>query len=388
MTIKSIKTHVVSAQLDHPFWMSLEPYTASSELIVEVDAGDAVGYGVAHGRPLAQIETLVLTALAPRVLGRDPIEHEALWEDMFSITTSREGADYSAAEGQPHFGGVKPQLMAAIAALDIAIWDLKGKLLGEPVYRLLGGRRTELPVYASGGYYHGGDEIASVLEEVRGYWEAGFRAVKIKVGGVDLRQDVGRIAAIRDALPEVDLMLDANCAYSVPDAIRAAHAFEPYSIRWLEEPTHWYDPVEGLGRVSGATSIPIASGESSTHRWQCRDLVDRSGIEVMQFDCTRAGGVTEWLRVAAYAAHHGITMAPHHDPQIHGHMLAAIPNGEILEFFPDEKRDPLWGELYESGPTVEAGVCTLSDAPGFGIEYDWSAIERRRSSPAQEAVAG
>ena len=130
-------------------------------------------------------------------------------------------------------------------------------------------------------------------------------------------------------------MLDANSAYDVPTAIEAAHAFEPFGIRWLEEPVAWFDPVFGLARVGAQTSIPLASGERELHRFGCRDLVDHTPIRYLQFDCTRAGGITEWLRAAAYASPHGVLMAPHHDPQIHGHLVAAVENGAVLEVFPD-----------------------------------------------------
>jgi L-alanine-DL-glutamate epimerase-like enolase superfamily enzyme len=119
--------------------------------------------------------------------------------------------------------------------------------------------------------------------------------------------------------------------------------------------------------VSHAIDIPTASGESELHRWGCRDLIEHAGIRIMQFDCTRAGGVTEWLKVAAYAAAHGVVMAPHHDAQIHGHLVAAVPNGYILEVFPNPLRDPLWEELFTGRPKVTKGVLRLPDSPGFGF---------------------
>jgi L-alanine-DL-glutamate epimerase-like enolase superfamily enzyme len=387
MTIARVRVQLVSAPLERPFWMSLEPYTASSELLVIIETIDgAEGYGQVHGRPMELIADLLIDGLAPLLLGRDPLDHAELWGEMFALSHSRSSAEFAMAEGQPHFGGgVAPQLMAAIAGVDIALWDLKGKLAGQPLHRLLGSRRRELPVYASGGYYaQGRDEIEAITEEVSAAAEQGFRAVKMKVAGLPVPEDTKRIAAVRDAYPDMDIMLDANSGYSVPDAITAARAFEPHGISWFEEPVHWYDPVDGLAQVSAATTIPTASGESALHRWQCRDLVDRAGIRFMQFDCTRAGGVTEWLKVAAYAAHHGIVMAPHHDPQIHGHLLAAVDNGHILEFFPNRARDPLWFELYETKPEIAGGKCRLPDGPGLGITFDWKAVENRRTGEVRE----
>ena len=208
-----------------------------------------------------------------------------------------------------------------------------------------------------------------------GYAELGYTAVKMKVGGLPLDEDVVRVRAIRDALPDIEIMLDANSAYDVPAAIEAARAFEPLEICWLEEPTAWFDPVFGLARVGAATTIPLASGERELHRFGCRDLVDHTPIRFLQFDCTRAGGVTEWLRVAAYASAHGVLMAPHHDPQIHGHLLAAVPNGHIQEVFPNAVRDPLWSRLFSEQPQVLHGELVLGDRPGLGLTLDRDVLE-------------
>ena len=381
MKISQIRVHHVSVPLQRPFWMSLEPYTTASELIVEIETDDGlVGIGEIHGRPMDQIAAIVTETFAPQLLGQDPMDHERHWAAMFAHTHTRRGAALSQAEGQPHFGaGARPQIMAAIAGVDIALWDLKGKSCRQPVYKLLGGSRTEIPCYASGGYYAptGEADLEGLIDEMRSYVEDGYRAVKMKVGGLSIAEDVRRVSAVRDTIgPEVRLMLDANVAYDVPTAIAAARAFEPFDITWLEEPVQWYDPVFGLGQVAAATTIPIASGESELHRWGCRDLILHGGIRTMQFDATRAGGVTEWLRVAAYAASHGILMAPHHDPQVHGHLLGAVPNGHVQEVFPNPVRDPLWPDLFVGKPEIVDGVLHLPDRPGFGFDLHPEALKR------------
>jgi L-alanine-DL-glutamate epimerase-like enolase superfamily enzyme len=214
------------------------------------------------------------------------------------------------------------------------------------------------------------------VEEMKGYAELGFPAVKLKVGGLPIADDVERVAAVREALPDIAVMLDANSAYDVPTAIEAAAAFEPYEIRWLEEPVAWFDPVFGLARLGAHTRIPLASGERELHRFGCRDLVDHTPIRYLQFDCTRAGGITEWLRAAAYASHHGVQMAPHHDPQIHGHLVAAVENGAILEVFPDPVRDPVWDGLFSVRPEIVGGEVLLSERPGLGVELEHTFLER------------
>lgn len=379
MKIADIRVYPLVAPLARPFWMSLEPYTAASELVVEVFTDDGLaGIGEVHGKPMPQIAALLTGPLLELVRGRDPLETEAIWLDVFRLTHTRQISRLTPAGGQGHFGGGSyPQVMSALAGLDLALWDIKGKALGLPVYRLLGGNRTELPTYATGGYYQDGKDEHGLVAEVGGYVEEyGYRAVKLKVGGVSIAEDVERLTAVRESFPDLDIMVDANSAYDVATAIAAARAFEPLNIRWFEEPLHWYDPVFGLARVSAATTIPTASGESELHRWGCRDLIDHAGIQIIQFDCTRAGGLTEGLKVAAYAASKGVWFAPHHDPQIHGHLVAAIPNGLILETFPNRERDPLWDSLFEERPVIKAGIMSMPDRPGWGVTLNRETLRR------------
>jgi L-alanine-DL-glutamate epimerase-like enolase superfamily enzyme len=381
MRIASVSVFGIRAPLDRPFWMSLEPYAEVSELVVLVTTGDGLtGIGEIHGRPMDEIAGIVTGLMAPMLTGRDPLETESIYEELFRCTCSRAGARFHRAGGQPHFGGgSRPQMMAAIAGLDIALWDLKGKILGQPVWRLLGGSRTDVPAYASGGYYgpEGEAAIDDLVAEMCAYLELGFTTVKMKVGGLELAADVERVRAVRDAAgSDAGILLDANQAYDVPSAIAAARAFEPFGVGWFEEPLHWYDPVFGLEQVARSTRIPIASGESEMHRWGCRDLIQHGGIRVMQFDCTRAGGVTEWLKVAHYAAAHGVVMAPHHDPQIHGHLVAAVPNGHVIEIFPNRRRDPLWEDLFTERPEVRGGRVFLSARPGFGFGLSESGLAK------------
>jgi D-galactarolactone cycloisomerase len=377
--IADIRINPIAVPLERAFWMSLEPYTMAAEIVVEIETDDGlVGIGEIHGRPQDQIVAM-LEYFRRLLLGEDPLATEAIHERMFRLTYSRDSTRFAAADGQPHFGGGgKPQLMAAIAGIDIALWDVKAQAAGQPLWRLLGSSDPSVLAYASGGYYgpDGEANIDGLVAEMTAYSEAGFGAVKMKVGGLTLAEDVDRVRAVRTALPEVDIMLDANSAYDVPAAIDAARAFEPLRIHWFEEPAAWFDPVFGLAAIGKETSIPLASGEREPHRFACRDLIDHTPIRYMQFDCTRAGGITEWLRVAEYAAARGVLMAPHHDPQIHGHLVASASNGYILEVFPDPVRDPVWQGLFAEGPTIRNGRVLLPDRPGLGFTLDREFLER------------
>jgi L-alanine-DL-glutamate epimerase-like enolase superfamily enzyme len=381
MKIRAIRMYLIRVPLERTFWMSLEAYKEASEILVQVETNEGItGWGEIHGRPLEKIAAIIRDVFRERLLERNPLETEAVYEDLFRTTCSRTLASFGGAGGQPHFGtSGRPQVMAAIAGIDIALWDIKGKSLGLPIYQLLGGGSNKVPVYASGGYYGPDGEAATdaLTAEMACYVKCGYKTVKMKVGGLALPEDVERVRAVREVVgPDVSILLDANQGYDVPSAIDAARAFELFDIGWFEEPVHWYDTVFGLKRVASATRIPLASGESELHRWACRDLIDHAGIRIMQFDCTRAGGVSEWLKVAAYAAAHGVRMAPHHDPQIHGHLVAAAPNGYVLEVFPNRQRDPLWQELFTGRPEIRGGVAYLPDRPGFGFDIDQRALKR------------
>jgi L-alanine-DL-glutamate epimerase-like enolase superfamily enzyme len=124
--------------------------------------------------------------------------------------------------------------------------------------------------------------------------------------------------------------------------------------------------------------VPLASGESELHSWAVRDLIDLAGIRYVQFDCTRAGGITEGLRIGAYALAHGLQIALHHDPQVHGHLVAAMPHGYCVEGFPRPERDPVWHRLFSERPELDKGVLRLTDKPGLGIEIDWKIVEKWR----------
>ncbi|MGI8643742.1 MAG: mandelate racemase/muconate lactonizing enzyme family protein, partial [Thermomicrobiales bacterium] len=204
MKITEVRVDKVSVSLQRPFWMSLEPYTTASELIVRVMTDEGLtGIGEIHGRPMDQIEAIVTGTFGPLLVGQDPMDHERHWAAMFAYTHARAGAGLGQAEGQPHFGaGARAQIMAAIAGIDIALWDLKGKICGQSVVKLLGASRSSVPCYASGGYYgpEGEADVEGLVAEMRGYVDLGFGAVKMKVGGLAIDEDVRRVAGVREAV--------------------------------------------------------------------------------------------------------------------------------------------------------------------------------------------
>ncbi|HIN72607.1 MAG TPA: mandelate racemase/muconate lactonizing enzyme family protein, partial [Dehalococcoidia bacterium] len=351
------------------------------ELVVLVHTDEGIiGLGEAHGGSMHYIDntgvahisgagSTVTDILKPLLIGENPLDNERLWSKMFGLTYQK---------GWSQIGATRQQILAAMAAVDIALWDIKGKAANMPVWRLLGGYRNTVPCYVTGGYYQDGKTIDDLTAECKSYVETGYNAIKLKIGGVSVEEDVDRVTAVREAVgPDIDIMVDVNEGYDVRTAIRAARLLEPLDIRWLEEPVHWYDRIEGLRQVADATTIPIASGEQALTRWDARDLLTRGGIKIMQFDCTRSAGITEVLKIAGMCAAQNVNLALHHDPQVHGHVMAALPNGEILETFPSAARDPIWAELFSVRPEIVNSQMKLLDSPGWGLELNEDTLEKR-----------
>jgi len=379
MKIKRIKAHALVVPLDAIYWVANEIIDRCGQIIVEVETDEGiVGYGTLHGRHIPAVLKLI-EELDLFLKGMDAMAHEAIWKKVFDITTTSPG-DYQKFNQPQLFSSVNRQaLLIALGGIDIALWDIKGKATNLPVWRLLGGTRNEIHAYVTGGYYWMNHDHFYIAEEMGSYIQQGFTGVKMKVGGVDLAIDVERVKAVREAIgPTAQLMVDANCAYTWDQAVSAIRAFEPFDIFWFEEPMHWYDSVRSLGKLANCTHVALASGESEMHAWACRDLIDLGGVRYMEFDASRSGGVTEWLRVAAYANLNGVQMATHHDAHVQGHLAAAAINGYCVEVFPNAKRDPLWDTLFTFRAQLKDGKLVLGNEPGFGFGIDWKTVERYR----------
>jgi L-alanine-DL-glutamate epimerase-like enolase superfamily enzyme len=357
--------------LKERFWMAnapiggYEPKATRLIVTIHTDAGiSGTAEGAGGGADLFR------KGFADLLVGEDPFMVGRIWEKMFAATYGREPSTKGWSQGS---------IIAAMAPVDAAIYDFMSKSAGLPVYKFLGGYRDTVPVYVTGGYYREGKGIPELVKEVRGYVDQGFNAIKLKVGGISggysIDDDYQRVKAVREAVgPGVRLMLDANQGWDVETAIRASNRMYDLDMTWLEEPLRWYDDVEPLKQVKLNTRIPLASGEHETTRWGARRLMETGAIDVMQFDCNAHAGITEWRKVAAMASMSHIRMAPHHEPVLHGHLLASIPNGYILESFANPDRDPFWFELYDRKPRIEKSMLYLDNTPGFGVEFNKKAL--------------
>jgi D-galactarolactone cycloisomerase len=379
--ITSVATYPISVPRPLPVWTAQEESKAWSVILTEVKTDDGlVGYGEIHGTPMPRICEWV-ARFAEIITGMDALAHEAVWDKLFALTCPRPGAIEDRNNLPPPTPrGERTQVMAAIAGIDIALWDLKGKATGMPVWRLLGGENRPLFTYATGGYYRPGVSNAAYGEELARFLDLGYRAVKLKTGAGSVTAEAERVGAVRKALGEApDLLLDMNAPYDLADCIDFAHRVEPHRIFWLEEPLHWYLQPADFARLAAATPIPLAHGERELTRFTVRDFIVQGAVRYVQFDATRAAGFTEALRVAALAEQHGVMVAPHTAPELHGHLVLALPRCAFgVESHGGRDTDPLAYGLFREHPELRDGHIHIGDRPGFGLDPDWAFVERYR----------
>jgi L-alanine-DL-glutamate epimerase-like enolase superfamily enzyme len=351
-------------------------------VIVKVETDDGlVGWGEAKAGVGSAASAYGLAAIinrdyGPLLLGQDPRDVSRLWDLLYS--TPREGYALARGHALPQLGR-RGLSVCAIAGVDIALWDLLGKSLGAPVWRLLGGRRAErMPAYASGGW---ADE-ARIGDQLLGYVkQAGFRAVKMRVGVMDGEppRSAARVRAARRAIgPDVKLMADAHGTWTVAEAKAFCRMVEDCDLYWLEEPVS-ADDKAGLAEVRRASAIPIATGESEFTRHDFREIAELRGADVLQPDLAIAGGLSEGVRIAALASAYNLRLAPHlwsgAPAFAAGIALAASQSaGFILEY--SLGANPLLHELaHESFPVVDGHVA-IPDRPGLGITVDEAFVRR------------
>ena len=326
-------------------------------------SGIGWGGGTAATRPGAVGEALV-AHFKEALIGEDPFAYRRIWANMWL----------------PKIVGRRGMSTHIISAIDIALWDLMGKALGKSVHKLLGGFTDRIPAYVAGGYYEEGKGLKELAREMEESLDLGARAVKMKVGAVPIDEDVERVRVVREAIgPGVKLLVDANNAYAAYEAIELARKMEPFDVFWFEEPVA-PDDYRGHAQVARATTIPIATGENEYTRYGFRDLIEHESAAIFNADAQILGGVTEFMNVAALAAAQDLRIAPHGAQEIHIHLVAAIANGLILEFY-RETVDPLRGRIFKEPLTLDSEGCVaVPDRPGLGMEPDYELLKQYRES--------
>jgi len=330
------------------------PYFELVTVRLDTDDGlEGLGYTYTVGKGGCAIQALLATEIAPQLTGADPRRIEDLWQQMWWSL---------------HYGGRGGPTVLAISAVDIALWDLRGKQAGEPLWRLLGGHSNRVRAYAGGVDLH--FTLDDLREQTRRFIDSGVRAIKMKVGHENLVEDVMRVAAIRDLLgPEIPLMVDANMIWSVETAVRAARALVEYDIYWLEEPTI-PDDIEGHVRIQREGGLPVATGENMHTLYEFQHMISRGGVTFPEPDVSNCGGITIWMKIAHLAESHNLRITSHGVHDLAVHLLSAVPNDSLLEIHGFEL-----DRFMSNSLLLEDGYAIAPDHPGHGITLLWEAMD-------------
>jgi L-alanine-DL-glutamate epimerase-like enolase superfamily enzyme len=337
---------------------AIQAFVSQETPIVRIYADDGqigIGYSYTIGTGGRSVIELIVRHLAPQLIGRDPDRVEEIWRALFFHT---------------HATAVGAITALALAAIDTALWDMRCRRSGRPLYVEAGGAQKSVPLYTTeGGWLH--IETAALVEDALRAKAEGFGGSKIKVGRPP-KEDVARLAAVREAVGDTfEIMVDGNQGAAVDEAIRRARLYQPLDLAWYEEPL----PAEDLGghiRLSASTSLPIAVGESIYSLQHFREYLQRDAASIIQVDVARIGGITPWLKVAHLAEAFNVAVSPHFLMELHVSLVAAIPNGRWVEYIPQ------LDSLTLEGMRIESGRAIPSDSPGLGIAWDFAAIDRMK----------
>jgi D-galactarolactone cycloisomerase len=365
MKITDITPVLLSRPLDKPLGTSRGEMYARTACLIRVQTDEGI-WGLGEGVGDAQlIAAAIRERIGPSLIGEDPFDTERIWAKIYQgpLYWERMGAT-----------------LCALSGIDIALWDIKGKALNVPVYQLLGGRyRGEIEAYASDLFW---DEPAAMARRASAYVEDGFGIVKCHIGR-GAEADDARIAAIRQAIgPQTGLMVDLNCGYDRPTALRALNRWRPYNLYWLEEPLSPND-IEGYAqlRVLGAT--PIAGGENEYARFGFGTALGRQALDYAMPDAARCGGITEMRRICAICEATGVPVSPHSFSTgvllaATMHVMAAIPGTQLLEL--DVTGTAIYDELFVEPLQRRGALVSVPQSPGLGVAFDDTRLEPFRTS--------
>ncbi len=348
---------------------SMSTFTFHEWLVVEIFTDNGyTGIGNAALAPQATKRVIDLY-LKPLLIGQDPWDLEFLWQHMYRKTM---------AFGRKGIG------MAAISALDIALWDLLGKSAKQPVYRLLGGRtKTRIPVYASRLY---SVEPAELAAEAQRYKDAGYKAMKLRFGwgptdgAAGMQRNLGLVRTVRETVGDgVDVMADAYMGWTLDYAKRMLPLLEPFRLRWLEEPVI-PDDVRGYAELKSQGRIPIAGGEHEFTLYGFRDLLEAGAVDYIQFDTNRVGGITQARKIAALAEAHSVPVIPHAGQMHNYHVVMSSLNSPMAEYFPIvdvEVGNELFWYLFDGEPKAKDGFVDLDEnVAGLGLTINETTLKQ------------
>ena len=359
MKITHVQTQVVKLPADEP--LASGPTSPGTRDIVVLtlgtDAGvEGIGLTFFGGALTGALKTAV-DALAALTVGEDPLAIEAI------VAKLRAAASGSGP------GGI---FTLALSPIDIALWDIKGKVYNQPVAKLAGGFRSRVPTYASGALMRTLtlDQLLKAGPTLVG---KGFHQMKTQLalpGETSPAKEIDRIRRLREAIgPEIDLMCDINQRWSVHQAIDIGKRIEDVNLFWLEDVTT-HDDYEGIARVTAALRTPIAGGEYGYGAVPFRRMLEARSLDIVMIDMLRAGGISQWLKIAGMAEAFNLPVVNHVCPEVSVHLVAAIPNGLTVEYMP-------WSlKLFEETPLPVKGHLTVPDKPGLGLKFDRDVLKR------------
>ena len=360
--IDNIEVSAYTVPTDAPEADGTISWDSTTMVLVRARSGDVEGIGWTYG-PTA-CSTMIKDKLATIVKRRDAMDVAGSFQSMVRAVRNA---------GRPGVAGY------AISSVDVALWDLKARLLDLPLHHLLGAVETRVPVYGSGGFTTYDDRQ---LRHQLGHWalEQRIPRVKIKIGeswGADPGRDLDRMRQARTIIgDETELFVDANGGYTRKQAIRVMAAAADLDVRWLEEPVS-SDDLQGLREVRDAVSADVTAGEYGYDLYYFRRMCEAGAVDCLQADVSRCGGITEWVRVAAVAASFGLQISGHCGPHLHAHVAAATPNLRHLEWFHDHVR--IENMFFDGTLDPTGGAITpAADAPGNGLTFKAADAESYR----------
>jgi D-galactarolactone cycloisomerase len=374
MRIKKVTTYALEYELpeNEQFAFSQSWTRMRTCLICKIDTDDGLtGWGEAFG-PAQIHKTIIDRYYAPFLINKDPFDSQVIWENLYNMFRDN---------------GQKGVTIEALSAVDIALWDLKGKSIGRPVYQMMGGSvRDKIEPYATGMYRrYTKEEISECVSEASSYVKKGFRAIKIKIG-FGVKYDVRIVEAIREKIGKnIAIMVDANHAYNSTDAIRVGKALEPYDISWFEEPVPPED-LDGYKNVREKLSIPISGGEAEFTRYGMQHLITRRCVDIVQPDCTVTGGLSEFSKIVTLCTIANVRCIPH----VWGSGIALMTGIHAAFSLPDfppalepattfveyDQTPNIFREKIALGiPEIKDGWIEAPQKPGLGIEIDQKLIQ-------------
>jgi L-alanine-DL-glutamate epimerase-like enolase superfamily enzyme len=340
----------------------------ANPVIVELKTDDGLeAFGIAYALDDFQVNSLKASIddLEDVVIGQDIFRYAETWKDL-----------HVALRHTGQWGGYG---INAISAIDTAFWILRAKQVGLPLSRLLGGFRDEVPAYAS-DVLREFSTLDEIQKEAASLVDQGFRAMKMKLGGgkaKTLKEQVARVRAVREVIGEnVELLVEAHWSFTVSEAIRLGRDLECYSPYWFEDPVGLHgggislEDTDALAEVARALDVPVAAGETFSTRYGFRRLIEKRAVDVVIVDLVRCGGITEWMKVAAMAEAWTLPVASHCFHDFSAHVIAAVPNGLIVEYM------PWWDVIYQERPQIIDGCFRIPETPGIGLELNFDIINK------------